>query len=149
MTRSQLMIDHPRRTLQNNPANIYHVPEGLHGMGPSLFGGMPPFHGLPGGPREPPPPPWVWPAPGMPVTGYPGLPPWCIGSPGPGLPPMGQTRWSEHTASDGTKCYHNAETQESIVILFLGGQSQTEGVASGYHRNRRQELLLKGLRRSL
>eukprot|EP00092_Neocalanus_flemingeri_P066175 GFUD01080593.1.p1 GENE.GFUD01080593.1~~GFUD01080593.1.p1 ORF type:complete len:160 (+),score=44.69 GFUD01080593.1:106-585(+) len=115
-----------QRTLQNNAANMYHVPEGLNVMEPSpfggKFGGMPPFHGLSGGPRGP--PPWGMPSGRMPGPVSPGLHPWYIGNPGPGMPPMGQGKWSEHMATDGTKSYYNAETQESIVILFLGGQKQ-------------------------
>eukprot|EP00092_Neocalanus_flemingeri_P032276 GFUD01035090.1.p1 GENE.GFUD01035090.1~~GFUD01035090.1.p1 ORF type:complete len:157 (-),score=41.65 GFUD01035090.1:167-637(-) len=121
----QFLIDHPQRTLQNNPANMYHVPEGLNGMGHSLLGGMPPFHRLSGGPRGPPgSPPWGMSHWGMPGAVSPGMPPLCFTRPGPGMPPMGEGKWSEHMATDGTKSYYNEETQESIVILFLGGQKQ-------------------------
>eukprot|EP00092_Neocalanus_flemingeri_P053464 GFUD01062837.1.p1 GENE.GFUD01062837.1~~GFUD01062837.1.p1 ORF type:complete len:158 (-),score=47.88 GFUD01062837.1:103-576(-) len=100
LTRPEMTrIDHLQRTLQNSPANMYHVPEGLKGMGPSLFGGMPPFHGMSGGPRGPPPlgiPSW-----GMPGPGSPGVPPLCFATPGPGMPPMDQGKWSEHRATDG------------------------------------------------
>ena len=41
-----------------------------------------------------------------------GMPPWGMHSQGgPGMPAC---KWSEHTAPDGKKYYHNADTQDSV-----------------------------------